>query len=137
MIVDSNVLLDIATQDAVWREWAESAVVELAERHPLYINPIIYAEVSVGFARIEELDRALPLDVFRREDLPWEAGFLAGKCFQRYKKLGGERKSPLPDFYIGAHAAVRGYSLLTRDRARYRTYFPELMILGPERNFIE
>jgi predicted nucleic acid-binding protein len=131
VIVDSNVLLDIATQDAAWGPWAESAVAEAAERYPLYINPIIYAEVSVGFARIEELDLALPPEVFRREDLPWEAGFLAGKCFRRYKKLGGDRRSPLPDFYIGAHAAVRGYSLLTRDRARYRTYFPGLIILCP------
>ena len=95
------------------------------------INPIIYAEVSVRFARIEELEEALPADLFRREPLPWEAAFLAGKCFLRYRKGGGAKRSPLPDFYIGAHAAVRGATLLTRDASRYRSYFPTLRVIAP------
>ena len=102
-----------------------------AENGMLVINPIIYAEVSVGFDRIEELDEALPAESFRREALPWEAAFLAGKCFLRYRRQGGSRRSPLPDFYIGAHAAVKGLTLLTRDPRRYRTYFPDLSLLAP------
>lgn len=102
-----------------------------AEGGMLVINPIIYAEVSVGFKRIEELDEVLPADSFRRDPLPWEAAFLAGKCFLAYRRRGGSRRSPLPDFYIGAHAAVTGLPLLTRDPRRYRTYFPTLSIFAP------
>jgi predicted nucleic acid-binding protein len=87
----------------------------------------------VGFDRIEELDEALPPGFFRRASLPWEAGFLAGKCFLRYRRGGGAHSSPLPDFYIGAHAAVTGMSLLTRDAARYRSYFPTLNVVSPDR----
>ena len=101
----------------------------LAEEHDLIINPIVYAEVSIGFDRIEDMDAALPPDSFRREPLPWEAAFLAGKCVVR--RAGGARRAPLPDFYIGAHASVRGIPLLTRDAARYRTYFPRLEVLIP------
>jgi predicted nucleic acid-binding protein len=97
----------------------------------LVINPNIYAELSIRFARIEELEEALPAAIFRREPLPWEAGFLAGKCFLRYRKRGGSKRSPLPDFYVGAHAAVRGMALLTRDAARYRSYFPSLRMIAP------
>jgi predicted nucleic acid-binding protein len=103
-----------------------------ADSGVLIINPIIYAEVSVGFDRIEELDEALPADVFRRDPLPWEAAFLAGKCFLSYRRRGGVRRSPLPDFYIGAHAAIKGLPLLTRDPRRYRTYFPHLSLLAPD-----
>jgi len=103
-----------------------------AESGMLVINPIIYAEVSVGFERIEELDAVLPLESFRRDPLPWEAAFLAGKCFLAYRRRGGARRSPLPDFYIGAHAALAGLPLLTRDARRYRTYFPHLSLLAPE-----
>lgn len=95
------------------------------------INPLVYAEVSVGFPTIEALDEALPASLYRREDLPYEAAFLAGKCFARYRHSGGSRGSPLPDFYIGAHAAVAGYRLLTRDATRYRTYFPNLELIAP------
>jgi predicted nucleic acid-binding protein len=98
----------------------------------LVINPIVYAEVSAGFDRIEELDDAVPASEFEREPLPYEAGFLAGKEFLAYRRRGGERRSPLPDFYIGAHAAVRGYRLLTRDAARYRTSFPTLQLITPQ-----
>ncbi|WP_299823619.1 type II toxin-antitoxin system VapC family toxin, partial [uncultured Jannaschia sp.] len=89
-------------------------------------NSIIYAEISIAFDQIEDLDALLPEAVFHREDLPWEAAFLAGKAFRTYRRRGGARSLPLPDFYIGAHAAVRGYRLLTRDAARFRTYFPTL-----------
>jgi predicted nucleic acid-binding protein len=102
-----------------------------AEGGMLIINPIIYAEISIGFERIEELDEVLPADSFRRDPLPWEAAFLAGKCFLDYRRRGGSRRSPLPDFYIGAHAAVAGLPLLTRDARRYRTYFPHLSLLTP------
>lgn len=131
VLVDSNVLLDVLEEDPVWFEWSSDALATNAELATLVINPVIYAELSVGFSRIEDLDEALPADRFLREALPWEAGFLAGKCFLAYRRRGGERRSPLPDFYIGAHAAVRRMTLLTRDAARYRTYFPSLDIFSP------
>ena len=131
VLVDSNVILDVLTEDPVWFDWSSSALQEQAEFSVLIINPIIYSEVSVRFDRIEDLDEALPAIFFRRDPLPWEAGFLAGKCFLRYRKQGGARRSPLPDFYIGAHAAVRGATLLTRDGAQYRAYFPTLTVIAP------
>jgi len=131
VLVDSNVLLDVLTEDPVWSTWSSAALARAAEHEVLVINPLIYAEVSVRFARIEELDDALPAAMFRREALPWEAGFLAGKCFHAYRRRGGTRRSPLPDFYVGAHAAIRGMTLLTRDNARYRTYFPRLKLIAP------
>ena len=133
VLVDSNVLLDVLTEDPTWFDWSASALEEHAESAVLIINPIVYAEVSVRFARIEELDVALPADLFKREPLPWDAAFLAGKCFLRYRKAGGARRSPLPDFYVGAHAAIRGATLLTRDASRYRTYFPTLQLIAPDR----
>ena len=93
---------------------------------------MVYAEVSIRLARIEELEDALPEDEFLRLPLPWEAAFLAGKCFVRYRRRRGARRSPLPDFYIGAHAAVSGLVLLTRDASRYRSYFPGLHLVAPE-----
>ena len=131
VLVDSNVLLDIMTEDPTWFEWSAAALAEAAEAEVLIINPLVYAEVSVRFERIEELEAALPPTLFRRDELPWEAGFLAGKCFRRYRRHGGTRRSPLPDFYVGAHAAVRGHALLTRDARRYRTYFPSLELIAP------
>jgi predicted nucleic acid-binding protein len=132
VLVDSNVLLDVLTEDPAWFDWSAAALEELAEDNVLAINPIIYAEVSIGFSRIEDLDAALPPEVFEREPLPWPAGFLAGKCFLRYREGGGARRSPLPDFYIGAHAALTQFVLLTRDAARYLTYFPHLRIYAPD-----
>jgi predicted nucleic acid-binding protein len=132
VLVDSNVLLDIVTEDPVWGEWSSEMVEQAADTRILLINPLIYAEVSIGFERIEELDEAIGPAHFRREALPWEAAFLAGKVFVQYRRAGGTRRSPLPDFYIGAHAAVRGYELLTRDATRYRTYFPRLVLIAPE-----
>ena len=131
VLVDSNVLLDVATNDPTWSDWSGRALAESAEHTALIINPIIYAEVSIGYTMIEALDAALPSTLYRREPLPWEAGFLAGKCFLLYRRRGGLRNSPLPDFYIGAHAAIRHLALLTRDAARYRSYFPKVEILAP------
>ena len=131
ILVDSNVILDVVTEDPKWYGWSAGQLEKLAESHTLVINPIIYSEVAIGFDRIEDLDRALPPDFFRRDSLPWEAGFLAGKCFIRYRRSGGGRRSPLPDFYIGAHAAISDIALLTRDTNRYRTYFPKLTLISP------
>jgi predicted nucleic acid-binding protein len=130
-LVDSNVLLDVLTDDQRWSEWSARSLATCADRDVLAINAIIYAEVSIGFARIEEVDAALPALTFHRLALPWEAAFLAGKCFLAYRKRGGTRSSPLPDFYIGAHASVSNMKLLTRDGARYRTYFPKLLLIAP------
>lgn len=112
VLVDSSVILDIVTNDAEWGAWSADAVARGAETGTLMINPIIYAEVSVGFKRIEEVEAAVPAEYFQRVSLPWEAAFLAGKSFLRYRRWGGGKQSPLPDFYIGAHAAVSGLSLL-------------------------
>ena len=131
VLVDSNILLDIATNDPKWSEWSERALAASAEHTILIINPIIYAEVSISYASIEALEAALPPALYQREPLPWEAGFLAGKCFLQYRRKGGLHTSPMPDFYIGAHAAVRRLALLTRDAARYRKYFPKLDVLAP------
>lgn len=131
VLVDSNVLLDVATEDPRWGEWSARALERAADETTLVINPIIFAEVSVRFERIEELDEALPRDLYRREALPFEAAFLAGKSFLAYRRRGGHRPVPLPDFYIGAHAAIAGHQLLTRDATRYRTYFPRLTIIAP------
>jgi len=132
VLVDSNVLLDVATNDPAWGDWSAEALERTADESILVINPLVYAEVSIGFDAIEDLEAALPIDLYRREELPYEAGFLAGKCFLRYRRAGGQKRSPLPDFYIGAHAAVAGYRLLTRDAIRYRSYFPNLAMIAPE-----
>lgn len=130
-LVDSNVLLDIATQDSNWRDWSTEALESVANESPLIINAIIYAEVSIGFQRIEDLEAAIPADLYRRDPLPFEAAFLAGKAFLRYRRRGGMRVRPLPDFYIGAHAAIAQHRLLTRDPRRYRTYFPTVELIAP------
>ena len=130
-LVDTNVLLDVITEDPEWIDWSASMLEQAAHAGWLYINPIVYAEVSAGFDRIEDVDDALPLHYFRRADLPWPAGFLAGQAYLRYRRGGGTRRSPLPDFYIGAHAAVAGLTLLTRDARRYREYFSTLRIIAP------
>jgi predicted nucleic acid-binding protein len=130
-LVDSNVILDVVTDDEEWGEWSASMLSDAARAGRLVINPPIYAEVSCGYERIEELDDALPPAYFAREPLPWDAAFLAAKAFVTYRRRGGSRTAPLPDFYIGAHAALAGYTLLTRDARRYRHYFPRLRILAP------
>jgi len=130
-LVDSNVLLDVFTEDPRWCDWSAGALATARDTGALVINPIIYAEVSIRFTGVEELDAALPAADFLREDLPYPAGFLAGKAYLRYRSRGGAKRSPIADFYIGAHAAVCRYRLLTRDAARYRTYFPKLAVVAP------
>lgn len=130
-LVDSNVLMDLFTEDENWLDWSSSAIEDCADRGELVINPIIYAEVSLQFDSIEDLDEALPAAYYRRAELPWEAGFLAGRAFVAYRRAGGVRRSPMPDFYIGAHASVEGFTLLTRDPARYRKYFRSLRLVAP------
>jgi hypothetical protein len=136
VLVDSNILLDIATNDPKWAAWSGRALAECAEHAALMINPIIYAEVSIGFKTIEALNAALPSGIYERTPLPWEAGFLAGKCFLDYRKRGGQRTTPMPDFYIGAHAAIDQFAMLTRDDARYRTYFPKVEVLAPAKGLM-
>lgn len=130
-LVDTNVLLDVLTEDPVWLEWSADALAAAAESGPLWINPIVYAEVSVRFSRIEDLEAAFPPQDYRRAQLPWEAGFLAGKAFVQYRRSGGTKTSTLPDFYIGAHAAIANVALLTRDSGRYATYFPTVRVVTP------
>ena len=130
-LVDSSVLLDVSTQDPVWFDWSSAALANAVRSGPVLVNPIVYAEVSVGYHRIEDLDDALPADIFRREPLPYIAGFLAGRAYRDYRRRGGTRTSPLPDFFIGAHAAVSALTLLTRDAGRYRTYFPTVPLVTP------
>jgi predicted nucleic acid-binding protein len=130
-LVDSNVLLDVLTEDPEWFAWSSQMLATSAEADRLVINPLIYAEVSLGFDRIEDLDASVPADYFVREPLPWEAAFLAARAFRAYRRRGGARTHALPDFYIGAHAAIAGYTLLTRDARRYRTYFPRLRVVAP------
>ena len=130
-LVDSNVLLDVLTDDRAWFSWSSEALAAALDSGGVVINPIVYAEVSVGFDRIEDLDDALPSAALVREALPYAAGFVAGKAFLAYRRCGGARATPLRDFYIGAHALVAGYRLLTRDARRYRTYFPRLDVIAP------
>lgn len=131
VLVDSNVLLDIMTEDARWYAWSAQALADVADAARLVVNPIVYAEISVRFTQIEDLDSALHPDWIAREPLPWAAAFLAAKAFRDYRRRGGSRTSTLPDFFIGAHAAVAGYRLLTRDVTRYRHYFPTLALIAP------
>jgi predicted nucleic acid-binding protein len=131
ILVDSNILLDLMGEDPSWFAWSASALQRAADRSRLVINAIIYAEVSVRYSRIEDLEAALPTAMLDRESVPYEAAFLAGKTFLMYRRRGGTKRSPLPDFIIGAHAAVAGYQLMTRDASRYRSYFPGLSLIAP------
>ena len=130
-LVDSNVLIDIVSGDPEWEEWSSQALAQVAGTGSIAINPVIYSEVSIGFARIESCESALDRLRIERLPIPWPAAFLAGKAFLDYRRRGGARRSPLPDFFIGAHAAVAGARLLTRDAARYRAYFPTLELISP------
>jgi predicted nucleic acid-binding protein len=131
VLVDSNVIIDVLTKDPSWQAWSDAALSDAADRDEVAINPIIYAEIASGFATMSGLDRHLGAGVFRRLALPYEAGFVAGRAFVEYRRRGGVRTSPLPDFYIGAHAAVSGLSLLTRDARRYAGYFPRVRLISP------
>jgi hypothetical protein len=130
-LADSCVLLDVITGDEQWADWSAGQIAVAMDAGRVVINPLIYAEVSVGYETVEELDELLPASDYEREPLPYLAGFAAGKAFLRYRRGGGDKRSPMPDFYIGAHAAVAGYQLLTRDVRRYRMYFPTIDIIAP------
>jgi predicted nucleic acid-binding protein len=131
ILVDSNVIIDVASAGPIWGDWSRNALRQAADNDEIAINPIIYAEVSAGFATIELLDTHLGDGAFRRLALPYEAGFIAGRAFVDYRRRGGQRTSPLPDFYIGAHAAIAGLTLLTRDPRRYAGYFPRVQLISP------
>lgn len=130
-LVDYNVLIDVLDGDSYWSSRSAAALEVAGADGPLVINQVIYAEISVNYEDTDELDRELPIDDFQREQLPWTAAFLAGKAFTDYRRRGGPRRSPLPDFFIGAHAAVAEMRLLTRDASRYRTYFPTVELIVP------
>lgn len=130
-LVDSNVILDVLTEDTGWFSWSSKSLARCADEGPLYINAVIYSEVSIGFATIEEVEYALPPAAFIRLHLSLETAFLAGKAYLDYRKRGGAKSGTLPDFFIGAHAAVSGLRLLTRDARRYRSYFPSLKLFSP------
>ncbi len=130
-LIDANVLLDIATADATRMSWSQQQLREAAERGAVYVNPIIYAELAPAFTNAQDLDRWLDPAVFIRAALSYEAGWLAAQAFVKYRKSGGARSAPLPDFYIGAQAEVEKLTLITRDAARYRTYFPSVSLIAP------
>ncbi|MFC9846097.1 type II toxin-antitoxin system VapC family toxin [Streptomyces sp. NPDC127595] len=129
-LVDSCVILDIVKNDPKWSQWSAERLAEARDEGLLVINPLVYAEISVGYDTLDALEAMLG-DDYERHPMPWSAAFLAGKAFRRYRNNGGQKRSPLPDFYIGAHAAVAGFRLLTRDAARYRTYFPRIELIHP------
>lgn len=131
ILVDSNIFLDLFTEDPEWYDWSAEQIQKYADDYTLIINPIIYSEISIGFQKEEELKSALP-SFFVQELLSYEAAFLAGKCFLEYRRRGGTKTSPLPDFYIGAHAMMKNMTLLTRDSNRFRGYFPNLQMITPE-----
>lgn len=132
ILVDANVIIDVFSKDARWCAWSEAALADAADHDEIAINPIIYAEIAVGFATMKALDAELGGGEFRRLPVPYEAGFIAGRAFVEYRRRGGTKTSPLPDFYIGAHAAVAGLRLLTRDASRYTGYFPGIKLIAPE-----
>ena len=131
VLVDASVLLDILTDDPKWRLWSEEKLLNVVEADQAAVNPIICAELGAAYRTVAELERALSGWPVQRLPLPYEAAFPAAQAFLRYRRKGGQRRSPLPDFYIGAHAAVDGLTLLTRDAPRYRTYFPKVKIISP------
>jgi predicted nucleic acid-binding protein len=131
VLVDSNVLIDVIQEDPVWFDWSARRLRAAAEARHAVINPIIYAEVSIGFNTLESFEHAISLFGLERQPLPWEAAFLAGKAFALYRQRRGTKLSPLPDFYIAAHASIAGLTLLTRDARRYREYFPKLKLIVP------
>ena len=132
MLIDSNVILDIFEDDPVWGAWSEAQLEYFSAFEPLYINPVIYAEVSIGFEQIEELEDAVNECGFSMLEIPKYALFRAGKAFIAYRKRGVSKLSPLPDFFIGAHAEISGLTLITRDATRYATYFPTVRLISPK-----
>jgi len=132
VLVDSNIILDVFLDDPNWAEWSASKLEKFSATTKLFINSVVYSEVSIGFNRIEELESALNRAGFQLLEIPKEALFLAGKAFLKYRKNRGTKRSPLPDFYIGAQAAVFEMALITRDVVRYRTYFPTVRLISPQ-----
>lgn len=131
ILVDSNILLDIVTDDPNWRPWSQTALADALLAGAVAINQLVYAEVSIAYKQAATLDAVLTRLHIVRADLPWQAAYLAGQAFLKYRRLGGAKTSPLPDFYIGAHAQAAGLQLLTRDARRYRTYFPKVSLIAP------
>lgn len=131
-IIDTNVLVDLAVPGSDWHSWSRQKAYEAFKSGPVVINPIIYAEFSVRYREVDEVDRLLPQEEFRRESLPYAAAFAAAGAFRLYRQGGGQRERILPDFLIGAHAAIRGYTVLTRDAKEYRSYFPSVKLITPE-----
>ena len=131
-LVDTNVILDVNGGPSRWKDWSEDSLAAAGDVGDLVVNQVVYAELASGYQDREQLDAMISGARIRREDLPWDAAFMAGLAFLSYRRRGGSRSSPLPDFFIGAHASVRGYRLLTRDRGYYANYFPKLEITSPE-----
>lgn len=131
ILVDCNVIIDVLSCNPTWSGWSKAALTNAANSDEIAINPIISAEIAAGFEKMADLDSAIGLTDFRRLPLPYEAGFIAGRAFVDYRRRGGLRTSPLPDFYIGAHAAIAGLTLLTRDAKRYAGYFPGVKLISP------
>jgi hypothetical protein len=131
LMVDSNVILDIFLNDPNWVDWSEKTLNHFSQTNALYINPMIYTEVSIGYNRIEELENVIQKAGFEMLEIPKEALFLAGKAFLKYRRNKGTKSSPLPDFFNGAHAAVLNINLITRDVSRYATYFPSVRLITP------
>lgn len=131
-LVDTSILIDVFAVGSEWEAWSAARLAEARKAGPIIINPLVYAEMAAGFDQESQLEAALSPTRFAREDLPWQAAFLAGKAFAQYRRAGGPKRSPLPDFYIGAHALVRGHALMTRDHDRYQLYFPTLRMVSPQ-----
>lgn len=131
-LVDTNILIDLTVRDRVWYIWSRRELERARRAGTILINQIIYSEFSIRYSSPEEVDQLVPADQFRREGLPWAAAFAASRAFALYRRAGGRREKVLPDFLIGAHAAVRGYALLTRDPAGYRRYFPTVPLISPD-----
>ena len=132
ILIDSNVLLDILDEDSEWYAWSTDAIIRAANESMIAINPVIYAETSIRFASPEEFEEVFPSNLFRREPLPFSAAFLAGKAHFAYRRKGGSRTATLPDFFIGAHAAIANRKILTRDPRRFRKYFPSVELIAPK-----
>ena len=131
ILVDSCVLLDLFTNDLNWANWSENTLEKYSQTNTLYINSIVYTEVSIGFSKIEEVEAAIDALGIKVLELPREVLFLTGRVFLKYRKNKGTKTSPLPDFFIGTHASVAQFCLLTRDTARYKTYFPQVELIYP------
>ncbi|WP_456377332.1 type II toxin-antitoxin system VapC family toxin [Thiolapillus sp.] len=133
VFIDSCVLLDLFTDDPVWADWSENVLENYAQTNSLYINSIVYTEISIGFESIEILESVVDELGLKVLEIPREALFLAGKTFLRYRKNQGTKNSTLPDFFIGAHASIASFALITRDVRKYQTYFPQLKLIHPDK----